>query len=217
MLLVLFSIIGIILICILVLAINSSGKLAQSKDTDGNVIENSLAEKQFIEIGGIKQGFFLRSENPENPVILFLHGGPGSPEFARSYRYETSERLEKYGIGMMHNKFSQAGLIRDFLFFGGYTLSEKMKYIKGIIFSLLNLWDKVVYDNFFESSIVFEVPVYILQGKHDYQVSYTLARKYFDVIKAPDKAFYTFDNSAHSPHFEEREKFIQIIRNISLQ
>jgi len=39
------------------------------KDINGKIIENSLAEKLFIEIGGVKQGLFLRSENQENPVI----------------------------------------------------------------------------------------------------------------------------------------------------
>jgi pimeloyl-ACP methyl ester carboxylesterase len=90
------SVIGVSLIGLVVLSANSPGKLEQLKDKEGKVIENSLAEKSFIEIGGIRQGFFLRSENPGNPVILFLHGGPGSPELAMLYRYEINERLEKY-------------------------------------------------------------------------------------------------------------------------
>jgi pimeloyl-ACP methyl ester carboxylesterase len=43
----------------------------------------------------MQQGFFIRSENPENPVILFLHGGPGSPELPIIIPFEKSERLEK--------------------------------------------------------------------------------------------------------------------------
>jgi pimeloyl-ACP methyl ester carboxylesterase len=299
----LLSVIGVLLIAFVVLAINSPGKLKQLKDKEGNAIENSLTEKHFIEIGGIQQGFFLRSENPENPVILFLHGGPGSPELALLYRYEIPERLEKYftvcywdqrgagmtfsnsidpatmtleqliedtrqiteylkqrfkqekiylmghswgsflgiktiekypenylayigigqvtnqveseklaydymlrhameindksavrnlgkfnrnasdfptgdyigtvrsplmnkyGIGMMRENFSMAGLIKDILFFKGYTLSEKVNYVKGMSFSLVHLWDYVTFDNLFESSISFQAPVYITHGK----------------------------------------------------
>jgi predicted alpha/beta-fold hydrolase len=92
----LLSVTGILLTSLAVIAINSPGKLERLKDKEENVIAGSFAEKHFIEIGGIPQGFFLRSENPENPVILFLHGGPGSPELALLYRYEIPERLEKY-------------------------------------------------------------------------------------------------------------------------
>ena len=96
LLIILISIIGILLIGFIVLFIKSPGKIEPLKDTAGNVIVGSLVEKSFIEIGGIRQGFFIRSENPDNPVLLFLHGGPGSPELAYSVAHESSERLEKY-------------------------------------------------------------------------------------------------------------------------
>lgn len=52
-----------------------------------------MNEKIFVEINGLKQGMFLQSENIENPVLLFLHGGPGSPEVAFTQQYPTG--LEK--------------------------------------------------------------------------------------------------------------------------
>src|SRR5690554_2656221 len=92
----LLSIIGILFIGLLVIALTSPGKLEPLKDKDGKEIEGSLSERIFTDIGGIQQGFFIRSENPKNPVILFLHGGPGSPELPMFYPFETQERLEKY-------------------------------------------------------------------------------------------------------------------------
>ena len=91
----LLSIIGMLLIGLVVLAVNSPGKLETLKDSEGTEIDGSLTEKIFIEIGGVRQGFFIRAENPENPVILFLHGGPGSPELPMLIPFEISERLEK--------------------------------------------------------------------------------------------------------------------------
>jgi pimeloyl-ACP methyl ester carboxylesterase len=44
-------------------------------------------------IGGIKQYLNIRGEDSENPVILFLHGGPGSPMTPLIHTYQT--RLEK--------------------------------------------------------------------------------------------------------------------------
>jgi pimeloyl-ACP methyl ester carboxylesterase len=57
---------------------------------------------------------------------------------------------------------------------------------------------------------------YITQSKYDYQVSYALAREWFDKIEAPEKAFFTFENSAHGTIMEEPEKFVQIAREILL-
>ena len=114
----------------------------------------------------------------------------------------------------MRDNFSMLRLVKDLLFFKGYTLSEKMKYIKGMTFSITHLWDYVVSDNLFETSISFQVPVYITHGKYDYQVSYTLAHEYYEIIEAPEKAFFTFENSAHSPNVEEPERFVQVVRQI---
>jgi pimeloyl-ACP methyl ester carboxylesterase len=141
---------------------------------------------------------------------------PGFPtlEYIGTVR---SPLMNKYGIGIMRENFSMAGLIKDIMFFKGYTLSEKIKYIQGMMFSLEHLWDYVVSDNLLESSISFQVPVYIIHGKYDYQVSYTLAREYFEIIEAPDKLFFSFENSAHSPNAEEPEKFVQIIHQIASQ
>lgn len=35
-----------------------------------------------VEIGGIEQVLYFRGENTKNPVLLFIHGGPGYPEMA---------------------------------------------------------------------------------------------------------------------------------------
>lgn len=48
-----------------------------------------LDEKCFIDINGIKQGMFLRSENELNPVLLFIHGGPGMPEYFLAEKFPT--------------------------------------------------------------------------------------------------------------------------------
>jgi pimeloyl-ACP methyl ester carboxylesterase len=56
------------------------------------------------------------------------------------------------------------------------------------------------------------IPVYFFEGIYDYTCSYTLAKEYFDQLKAPIKGFYTFEQSAHSPLFEEPEKMGRILQ-----
>ena len=128
-----------------------------------------------------------------------------------------NQLMNRYGIGLMRKNFSTFNLVMSFVFFKGYTLSEKINYLRGTMLSIEYLWDYVVESNLFETSTVFQVPIFITHGKYDYQVSYELAQDFFEIIETPMKEFFTFENSAHSPNLEEREKFIQILRSIALE
>ncbi|EPY07501.1 hydrolase, alpha/beta fold family protein [Paenibacillus alvei TS-15] len=54
-----------------------------------------------------------------------------------------------------------------------------------------------------------DVPVYFIMGQYDYMTSAKAAKTYFDQIDAVKKEFITYDQSAHYPQFEEKEKFSQ--------
>jgi pimeloyl-ACP methyl ester carboxylesterase len=96
MALIILSFIGVIFTGLLIIWVNSPGRLKPLKDKQGNIIPNSISEKLWIEVNGINQGMFIRGENPNNPVILYLHGGPGTPLLPFISYLEKSERLEKY-------------------------------------------------------------------------------------------------------------------------
>jgi pimeloyl-ACP methyl ester carboxylesterase len=50
------------------------------KNTSG---ENGkgTATKEYLEINGVRQGIIMESLNRGNPLLLFLHGGPGFPVY----------------------------------------------------------------------------------------------------------------------------------------
>lgn len=39
---------------------------------------NSINEEKFITLGGIQQWITIKGDDSSKPIILFLHGGPGS-------------------------------------------------------------------------------------------------------------------------------------------
>jgi len=121
--------------------------------------------------------------------------------------------LFKYG-GTYHKKVSIIKLLKDFIFASEYNLKEKIMLIPSAFYSLKCLWHDVVTTDFFTKVTSIEVPIYIFQGVHDYQVSYSLAKLFIENLKAPHKEFIVFENSAHSPIVEEYKRFNELVINI---
>jgi len=44
-------------------------------------VAGGISEKVRIPVNGLEQGMFIRGEDRTKPVLLFLHGGPGMPEY----------------------------------------------------------------------------------------------------------------------------------------
>lgn len=61
---------------------------------NGEPAVGGLVQKIRVEINGVDQGMFIEATNPENPVLLVLHGGPGMPEHWLTERYPTG--LERH-------------------------------------------------------------------------------------------------------------------------
>lgn len=57
---------------------------------DDKKIEDSIAEQRYLLLGGVKQWTLLRGRSIHNPILIFLHGGPGMSEHG-FFRYCNSE------------------------------------------------------------------------------------------------------------------------------
>lgn len=64
------------------------------KELDSIVNPNGIQESFFANIGGIKQWINVRGKDKNNPIIIFIHGGPASPLSAVSWTYQRA--LEEY-------------------------------------------------------------------------------------------------------------------------
>jgi pimeloyl-ACP methyl ester carboxylesterase len=344
--------IAIIMVTAGLLLFWSPGKVRPILDVDGISVPNSISEKIYVNINGVKQGMFLRSSDVSHPVLLYLHGGPAMPTYFLEQRYPTGlERdftiawWEQRGAGlsfiseipsetitvqqlvedtvavadylrgrfgknkiylMGHSWGSFIGIQaaaqspeRFFAYIGvaqitNQRLSERLAYeymlsefraqgnvnmvrkleessfemtvplptvplpesymairdeamhtlgvgtmremssvITGVFWPVwqnreytlsekINIWrgkwsasasrlrNQMLTTDITVEVPRLEVPVYFLHGKYDYTASYVLAKAYLQQLQAPLKGFYTYENSAHSPIFEdpERTRFI---------
>lgn len=82
-----------------------------------------------------------------------------------------------------------------------YTVTEKINYWKGKA-----LLGKTPYRNYhIDDKIPAKIPVIFLSGFYDYTTPITLSKELFEKLECPEKYFYTFYESAHSPLWEENK------------
>jgi pimeloyl-ACP methyl ester carboxylesterase len=344
-------IIGFILLVICVLWAYSPGKLKPNIDKKGTLLAGSISEKAFITIGGVKQGMFIRGKNINNPILLYVHGGPAFPNYflidkyapglenhftvcyweqrggglsysadvtlesmtfeqltsdaievtnylrkrlgkekiylmahsggtpfaiqaaaeapqlyyayigmaqitrqaeseKLAYKYmiqqftaqgnkKVVEKLRQYpvlesdsfiipfyksmvrdesmhemGIGTMHTMKSVfTGVFLPVWMCKAYTFSEKINIWKSkfTFIKKTKLINQLFATDITAKVPKLEIPVYFFSGKYDLTVNIDLSRAYFEKLDAPVKGFYTFQNSAHSPVFEEPQRVNEIL------
>lgn len=342
--------VGIITLTTLLL-IWSPGDSKAILDENGDAMANSLSEKVFIDVNGTTQGMFIKSTNIDNPVLLFLHGGPGMPEYFLTKQYPTGlendftvvwwdrrgaglsyspnisketltieqsildtiavtnylrdrfgkekiylmghsggsfigiqvakrapelyyayigmaqmvyqvkseklaydymlprylemgdkrmvrlleknpvtlsvplplgyekirdEAMHRLGVGSTRDMDSViTGVFLPSWRFPEYTLREKINLWRGKFFTHSVIWNEMIATDLNKQFTDFDLPVYFLEGRYDYTCSYDLAFEYYSNLTAPVKGFYTFENSAHSPIFEEPDKMRAVMQEIS--
>jgi len=119
--------------------------------------------------------------------------------------------LELFGYGISHDRKLINEFIKKILKSKEYTFFDTVRHLNGQRFSmkamitelrevdLKNVIDKV------------EVPVTLIMGKYDLMVPHKPTQAFFDELEAPRKEWISFEKSAHSPNYEELEKFTQIV------
>ncbi|MCX2980679.1 alpha/beta hydrolase [Halieaceae bacterium IMCC14734] len=77
-----------------------------------------------------------------------------------------------------------------------YSLADTYAMLKGLDVSAV-MWPEVARYNLEETALDWQVPVYFLAGRYDYNTPSELAERYFEKLSAPRKAFIWFEKSAH--------------------
>ena len=135
--------------------------------------------------------------------------------FYRSLDDLTVQRnlMTKYGGAAYGKKESMmSSMILPILRSPEYSLPDLMKYASGAFYNLRELWREVIVCDFPKTAPKLSVPVFITQGRHDRNTPPELARRWFDALDAPKKEWIWFEQSAHSPIREEKDKWNETLR-----
>jgi len=130
-----------------------------------------------------------------------------------AYRALRDEAMHSLGIGTTHTMTSVvSGIFLLVMLSRAYTLGEKINIWRGKwSASSTNMWNDILATDLTAKVPKLDIPVYFMSGLYDYTVSYILAKDYFKNLHSPMRGFYTFEHSAHSPLFEEPERFGRIL------
>ena len=104
--------------------------------------------------------------------------------------------------------------LMGFLFHSEYNGLDVIRYLRGVSVTQEKLLNEAAQHNITEIVKQVHVPIYFVMGKFDYMTSVNAAKDYYSSLEAPVKEFVIFNESAHYPQFEEKEKFTEWLNKI---
>ena len=141
----------------------------------------------------------------------------GPPPYSGDWRRKTmTERayVARFGGEVRASRRGAMGvLLRSVLFSSEYTWRDRVNFLRGVFGSMRALWPQLLEVNLFEQVPDMRVPVFFMEGRHDWEVPSVLSARYFEALRAPSKQLVWFEHSAHLPNVEERPRFNQIMRD----
>lgn len=145
----------------------------------------------------------------------------GPPPYDRPEKLnEKGEYVFRFGGGIHDNIGEHMGVLMfSYLTSPEYSLSEGFKTLKmeGMEFSINAMWEEIRNINLTEEIRSIKVPVYFFEGKYDMNNPTVLVESFYDSLDAEKgKNLIIFENSAHFPIIEEKEKYDDLLINVVL-
>ncbi|MDM5296717.1 alpha/beta hydrolase [Bacillus pumilus] len=139
------------------------------------------------------------------------------PPWNHSFAHALFSMYKEFAkVGLTHSLKPLLQMVFAFLSSKHYRVRDKWKFLKGQSYSQNMLWDELMKESIQDRVSSILIPCYFIIGKYDFITPAAVSKPYVDQLIAPIKEWYTFENSAHSPHIEERDRFIHIMRQTAI-
>jgi pimeloyl-ACP methyl ester carboxylesterase len=182
--------------------------VAVGMDIDGPAAENSAYQ------------FALTTAHAgNNPRAIRQLEAIGPPPHLEPRQFATRARwATNFGgvrTGHTHNSMAR-GLLVSLLRSPDYSLADTVRTIRGITAARAALLPELAALDLAHTLTRLNTPIVMAQGRHDQVAPPSAAERYAELLEAPSKQLVWFERSAHMPHFEEPERFRQLLAQIRL-
>ena len=97
-----------------------------------------------------------------------------------------------------------------------YGWWDRVNFMRGLMDTFNAVYTQLQDFDFREDALNFDLPVYIILGRHDVNATYWIAEEYFNSLQAPHKQLHIFEDSGHGMIWQETDKFHDIMINTVL-
>jgi proline iminopeptidase len=106
------------------------------------------------------------------------------------------------------------GLLASLVRSPDYSPADVLRTVRGITATQAALLPELASMDLARTLPRLEVPVVMVQGRHDQVAPGAAAQRYASTLQAPSKQLVWFENSAHTPHQEEPAKFRDLLLGV---
>ena len=106
------------------------------------------------------------------------------------------------------------GLLTSLMRSSDYSLGDVLRTVRGITATQAALLPELATLDLVTSVPRLDVPVVMVQGRLDQVAPGDAAQRYASALEAPSKELVWFENSAHTPHLEESEKYRELLMRV---
>jgi proline iminopeptidase len=158
---------------------------------------------------------WARATGKDDLAATLTESGP--PPYGRLVDYEPLLLHEKdvYAYDRSRNA-EGAGQMGENIFVEEYTLLEQLRAFAGVVDTFAALYPRIQHVDFRRDARELDVPVYLVQGRHEARGRAEPAREWFDALRAPSKRLLVFETSGHRPLWEQPDRFHHVMKEIVL-
>lgn len=115
-----------------------------------------------------------------------------------------------HGEGTGHN------LVFDSMGAPEYGLLDKVYWGLSLLNTFPHVYSQLDDVDLRKQASMLDVPVYFIKGRWDINASNALAEDYFELLDAPHEEWFWFEDSAHTPSWDEPSRFTDVMVNTVL-